>query len=148
MCRYVFTEALGMKDRECRQLVRDFYSSPLHAGAPPIAGSRHGLLELSSSFDVYAVTGRQVYSIEHTEEWLERHFHGLIKDVVYTNSYSLVGPPTSKAEACALLGADVFLDDLPENCREVERDAGIPSVLFGDYPWNARADDLDRIESW
>lgn len=146
--RYVFTEAFGMKDRECKELVRDFYSSPLHAGAPPIAGSRHGLNDISTSFDVYAVTGRQVYAIDRTEEWLERHFQGLIKDVVFTNSYSLVGQSMCKARACALLGAHVFLDDLPENCREVERDAGIPSVLFGNYPWNAHANDLDRIESW
>ena len=146
MKRYDYPWYYDISPDEAKYLVHSFYDSVYAIDAKPIQHSIEGIRKLSQKNKLYVVTGRQLYlgSIKTTENFLNTFYKNCFEDVIYTNSYSLYGPPTSKSQEMKKIGAECLIDDNVENCN-------LPSdfkyILFGNYPWN-QEECLDRMLSW
>lgn len=108
----------------------EYLSSSQALAKPPIDGAAETLKSLSKRYRFHVITGRIIAMQHPTEKWLDRHLHGLIDQVHYT---------IFKADICLRIGAVALIDDAPQYIEHAV-EAGIKSVLFGEYPWNR--DDL------
>lgn len=119
----------------------------------PTQAAVETLGELAKYYELHIVTGRPSIVEQATLHWLEEALPGLFKSVIFTN-YFVVDEnqprPRSKADVCAELGVDYLIDDHLHHA-EVVAAAGIPVLLFGNYPWNV-ADQLPsgvrRVSGW
>lgn len=133
---YDYSEALGITSSESKMMVSEFYTSDTFRNLLPIEESQHYIRRLKNQgFTMYTVTGRQTESRDETEKWLDRHFPGMFKDLVMSNSYTDYEVP--KIMLCKSLAIDVIVDDNFHTCIECENH-GLQSINYvGDplYPW-------------
>jgi 5'(3')-deoxyribonucleotidase len=77
------------------------------------------------------VTGRQIYATVAAESTINKHFHGIFDDIIYTNSYSLLGPESTKVEVCERIKADYLIDDSISQIESLEYSDTIPILFTG-----------------
>jgi len=125
--------------------VDEFYTTPMLYEAPPIPNAREGAQKVKDmGFRLVVVTARQIRELPRTEEWLEKHFHGIFDEIICTGmsqetlaDEKAMLTKLSKADVCRKLGARLMIDDSLENalkCAHAEPPQ--PILLFGDYQWN------------
>jgi uncharacterized HAD superfamily protein len=113
---------------------------------------------LEQSFELVIVTSRREVLMPETDIWLSRHFKGLFKAVHYSGFFdrdshsSLVNTALTltKADICKRIGVSYLIDDQLKHCVSAA-EAGIQTVLFGNYSWNqtkALPLGVDRAHSW
>lgn len=139
---YKFSKMFNISEIESKKVVSMYYNSIYHDTAIPTRGTHIVLNSLKKKdFNVYIITGRQCYSKKQTLKWLRRNIHFPFEDVIFTNSFSLIGNEVSKNQICRDLNIDILIDDNLETLRTLTHTKGI---LFGDYPWQTDwTDDLE-----
>lgn len=133
---YHYASILGISQTDSSRMVYDFYDSQEFADLKPLSGAQVGLSFLKAlDYDVYIITGRQDRVRHKTEEWVERHFPGVVRDVILTNSFT--SSSTSKAAICKSLAISALVDDGYQACMECECEhiKGINYVGDPVYPW-------------
>ena len=165
---YTFAEVWGGTDEESVTKVFDFFTTEHFLNLEPVQGSVEAVTSLvNAGFDVVGVTSRQLVIEDVTRAWLDRHFHGLFRDVCFGNHWvpEAANPDLqvegvvkkTKREMVAAIGAVALVDDSCKYVRELDGSAGGPnyrkSILFGEYAWNqAAADELPancvRVSDW
>lgn len=138
----------GCTVEEAIQRVLEFFNSPEHWNAEPIAGAVSGIRKLTEQYGLYVVTAKPEELREKTLEWISLHFPKMFDEVYFTNHFSGSNPKRSKSEVCHELGIEVFVDDALHNAEEIAS-AGIP-VLLLDTPWNQGEVKypITRVFSW
>jgi len=84
---------------------------------------------------LYEVTGRQRLAQDVTEEWLDKHYPNIFKDVILTNSFTPW--EIQKSHMCNVLGIDIIVDDSHQTCMNCLEHGIHPINYIGDpvYPW-------------
>ena len=95
------------------------------------------LTRLAEKYELVIATSRTRNIRDDTLEWLELHYPGLFSDVHQSGLYDEFTAEShlgTKAELIKEIGADYLIDDQPKHCLAVA-EAGIETILFGDYSW-------------
>lgn len=113
----------------------------------PVVGAKEGVQHLQKSFDLLAITSRDLTMEKATMEWMNRYFRDVFNEVVFLGHISVA--TESKGEVCKRLGAKWLIDDNPTHCLTAIK-AGIWAVLFGKYGWQEEElpADIVRCIDW
>jgi phosphoglycolate phosphatase-like HAD superfamily hydrolase len=117
-----------------------------HAASPgldltPLPGATTICADLvDDGWKLVVVTARRSAIAEQTADLIDHLFPGVFSQVVCTND-------GSKADALRRIDASLLVDDNVWQAR-CAQDAGIPSILFGDTPWNHGVDHVWRAANW
>lgn len=107
------------------------------------------LKKLSKSYTLVIATSRRKNLNKDTMEWIEQYFPNIFKEVHYAGIWDDFSKYKdahlqTKGELVRQIGADYFIDDQPKHCFAAA-EAGIQTLLFGDYPWNRDVQSSQRI---
>ena len=97
--------------------------------------------ELKKRYRLVVVTSRRRKVDDITREWLDKNYPGVFSEVHYSGAWddeekhSDHKNKATKAQLLQEIGADYLIDDQPKHCVAAA-EAGITSILFGDYKWN------------
>ena len=97
-----------------------------------------------------SAVGVGIWDGNGSRAFLDAHYGGIFADVLHANAWSASGPRESKAVLCARAGAHLLIDDSWHYAHEVAH-AGIPTLLFGEYPWNRQepsSPNVIRVADW
>jgi 5'(3')-deoxyribonucleotidase len=103
-----------------------------------IAGAKEALQKLAKDYKLIVVTSRRIVIEAETREWLDKNFPGLFYKVEFAGIWDRMAEDRmkmTKTEHLRRLKVDYFIDDQPRHCLPAA-EAGITSLLFGDYKWN------------
>lgn len=104
---------------------------------------------LAEYHELHMVTGRSDFLESATITMVELYFPGLFASIEHTGMYGK--KPRSKADVCAIIGADLLIDDHLIHAEQVA-ERGIHVLLFGNYPWNQTTKALPkyirRVQDW
>jgi len=109
------------------------------AAAVPAPETIEALKRLASLDELHMVTGRQTYLENSTHEMLDTYLPNVFHTVEHTNFYNEEDSgqiSRTKGEVCALIGADVLLDDHVVHGRSVLEHGIKEVIVWGNYPWN------------
>ena len=132
---YHYASLFNITEGEASDLVKEFYDTSFHANLRAIRGSKEMVKKLSEKNTLIAVTGRQTYAREPTEELLKNNFRDSFTDIIYCDHFT--PNSRSKGEVCKQICADLLIDDSYKNCMEC-LELSIPAVNFVGrpmYPW-------------
>ncbi len=127
-----------------------FIASGLHGRMEPLVGSQEAIRILHQKYDLVIITARWKEVVELTLDWVNKNFPGMFIGVHFAQIWQENGNMVSKAEIGKQLGAAYLIDDNLSHCL-LAAEAGISSVLFGDYGWNKKETLpklVVRAESW
>lgn len=131
-------------------IVFESYKKQVTPEIAPVEGAVEALVKLSSNYDVIVMTARDISVEPITMRWINRHFPDLFKNVHFVGNRKDSVIWRTKAEVCQELGVFCLIDDSLKNLTLVH-EAGIKTILFGDYAWN-RTDVLPqgmvRAKNW
>lgn len=111
------------------------------------------LRKLRAHYELVVVTSRRRVLLPETDAWLKQHFPGVFSAVHYAGIWDVAkkdNHTATKAELCREIGADYLIDDQLKHCFAAA-DAGINTILYGDYSWNRTdylPDGVTRCVSW
>ena len=131
---YNFCEVWGGSVERAIDIVRGFFGSEMALSAQPIYGVLEALAILQEYYKLVIVTARQREFTDMTTAWLDCHFPRVFAGYYFGNHYALEGNPLAKSELCRQAGARIIIDDQPRHVLDCQN-AGITSILFGQYPW-------------
>jgi uncharacterized HAD superfamily protein len=109
----------------------------------PVPEAQDGLERLAKHGDLVIVTARRESIRPITETWLDQHFPGVFRDMMFSGYFDHLGRKhnRTKLELCQEVGASWLIDDMPQHCRAVA-EGGIQALLFGNHRWNREEIDL------
>jgi hypothetical protein len=87
------------------------------------------------------VTSRGPRIQKDTISWINKEYGGLFKDILFLQIWDDKGMTLqdklkfTKLDLLQQAGAQYLIDDHPKHCIAAAQ-AGITSILFGDYRWN------------
>ena len=87
---YRFCDVWGGTNEEATDKVHAFFETTFFTELEPIEGAKEALTAIHDSFDLVVITSRQHVIQDKTREWLEKHFSGIFKEVMFGNHYSKV----------------------------------------------------------
>lgn len=134
---YFFNEVWGGTLQEAIDKVDIFNHSNYNQRILPLEYSREAINILTEQGrELFIATSRPDFLRDETQRLLNEFFKNKFSDVFYSlNHYSgRENSGKSKVEICKDLGA-MLIDDSQDYVIQCHN-AGIPTLLFGDYPWN------------
>ena len=113
------------------------------------------LKQLAATKDLVVITSRRSSTKPETKTWLEAHFPGIFHDIHYagiwdSSAHTHHKLKQTKADICREIGVDYLIDDQLKHCIAAA-EAGITTLLFGDYGWNKMdqlPDGVTRTRDW
>lgn len=103
------------------------------------------LERLHENLEIVAVTSRRKLIEADTRAWIHEHYEAVIDDIVFAGIYDTDDTRSTtihqrlsatKGDLLKDMQADYFIDDQLKHCSSsIAHD--IPTILFGDYPWNS-----------
>ena len=100
---------------------------------------------LKNRYKLAIVSSRSQEIHKETFEWIDKEFPGVFEEIHFAKIYDDAGSSSreevlkklkqTKAEVLKEIDADYLIDDQPKHCIAAA-EAGITSLLFGDYKWN------------
>jgi len=111
------------------------------------------LRRLKERFDLVVVTARLISNKAVTAVWVERYFEGIFSEVRHAGIWEQDVPDRhtlTKVDVLREVGVDYLVDDQPKHCLAAA-EAGMPTILFGDYAWNRNVevpDGVTRCRDW
>ena len=108
------------------------YGETILAKADPVPGAHDALHALSGDFRLVACTGRKHVYRDVTEQFLERHFAGLIDDLVMCDT---PGDDIKKHDVYNAVNALVLVDDLPQYLEPLGERGLTGLYLQRQYSW-------------
>jgi uncharacterized HAD superfamily protein len=140
---------------EAEQRANDFHESGVVSDYLAIAGAQSVLQSLKAEYRLIAVTSRQNRIAGRTLDWLDKHYSDIFENVLFAGIFDSKVHDAgmlkrTKVDVLQQHRASYLIDDQLKHCLAAAQ-AGIPSVLFGDYRWN-QADSLPegvtRCSGW
>lgn len=113
----------------------------------PHDGALRTLKALNERYELVIVTSRPPGWRAATERWLNEHFPGIFKQILFTRE-SESSEHTSKGQICAENRVSWLIDDNVEHAQSAV-DEGIDILLFGDYGWHHKVPPhFHRCKNW
>ena len=121
--------------------------------------AKAALVELSKDYKLVILTSRTSDVSADTVEWIKGYFGDLFSDMHFAGIWERLNRGEAKTEDVIKItkgdiakdiGADYLIDDQPKHCIAAA-EAGIKSLLFGDYRWNRGvklAPNMVRARDW
>lgn len=135
---YNIVEVWGCSLDDARKIVDEFLASD-HGHLAPIEGSIAAVNQLKKHFRVVSLTARNDIFEVGTTTWLKQHFPDLFDGIYFAGSQHDGRPFRKKGEICREIGADILIDDSPDNLASAV-EHGVDGVLFGKRPWSVMGD--------
>lgn len=133
---------LGASEAETEAIIADFYAATAHDALAALEGAQASCLALrAAGARLIIVTARRPEAAPVTERLVERLFPGLFAEL------RAVGHQPDKVKALRAARARLLIDDNPRQIRRAA-DAGVPTILFGERPWNREVAWPRRARSW
>lgn len=133
---------LGADRQQTAAIVEAFLADEAHGRIEAMEGAQENCRRfVAQGHRLIIVTARKPDHSRQTADLVERLFPNVITDVCF------VGLQREKLPTLQAIGANVFIEDHPRHFQEAAN-AGIPSVLFGDHPWNRHVSTPWRARSW
>jgi 5'(3')-deoxyribonucleotidase len=138
---------------ESHQRWEEFMTSGVIEVYDVVPKAKDALEKLTQNYRLVAVTARRDSLLGITEEWLNSNYPGLMSDLIGAQIYGagkIDAHVLTKAEVLQRISANYLIDDQPKHCIGAA-EVGIPSVLYGGYPWNKQAEIPDlvtRCDTW
>jgi 5'(3')-deoxyribonucleotidase len=134
--------ALGADREQTSAIVEAFLADEAHDRIEAVEGAQESCQRfVAQGYRLVVVTARKPDHSRQTTELIERLFPDLITDVCF------VGLQREKLPTLQAIGANVFIEDHPRHFQEAA-DGGVPSILFGEHPWNRHIVTPLRARSW
>lgn len=133
---YVYRSVFGVSHEEGQRILYDFYKTEEFKNLPVIKKSQDCLNELKESgYNIYAITGRQSFIRDETEEWLEKNYPGIFSELFMTDSFT--ADEVSKSSICIGMNIGTIVDDNMLTCLQCARHDITPINFIGEpiYPW-------------
>ena len=133
--------------------VKELDDQKLVAGFEHFKDATETLAALKRKFKLVITTSRRRVLIPQTTDWINNYFPDLFEEIHHAGIWDKLEKQAyqaTKAELCRQIGADYLIDDHPKHCFAAA-EAGIPSLLFGEYPWNKGSklpDGVSRVKNW
>ncbi|MBI2009242.1 HAD family hydrolase [Candidatus Saccharibacteria bacterium] len=113
------------------------------------------LKKLAKNYKLVIVSSRGPRVQADTIEWVHQNFKGIFSEVHFAKIWDRPMPileqlKMTKAEICSEIGADYLIDDQPKHCIAAA-EAGITTLLFGDYRWtkvNNLSKSIIKVKNW
>ena len=111
------------------------------------------LTELSQNYKLVIATARRLRFQSDTKAWINNHFGDLFSEIHYAKIWDEVSKEriqATKTEVLRQIGAKYLIDDQPKHCIAAA-EAGIKTILFGDYGWNREIKllpNMTRAKNW
>lgn len=115
--------------------------------------SQEILAQLAKHHDLFVVTARRTSARALTEDWIERHYPGVFREIHLAGLWDTVDAQAinlTKAGLCEQLDLDYLIDDQLKHCLATA-ERGISAIIFGDYSWNHQEqipENVKRCHSW
>lgn len=129
----------GVTHEEAVRRGKILFERHYQATYQPVAGALPVLQALSTRYRLVVLTSRRQVSEAVTREWLEKYYPSLFPELMFSGFWE---DPTkggghllTKGEQLKTMGVAYFIDDHLKHCASAAQN-GIPSILFGEYPWN------------
>lgn len=149
-----FTTMWGVDRDEVARRMTEYADLGIAADYPHFEDAVPVLKDLKKRFDLVIVTSRRKLLVGHTLEWLEKYFSNIFQEVHHAGIFDELKAGSftaTKADLCRQIGSDYLIDDQIKHCVAAA-EAGITSVLFGDYSWNRTSQNLPsnviRAANW
>jgi len=138
--------------KETNRRADDFHASGVVSGYRHFQEAETILKHLAKNYKLVIVTSRRQSISRETKDWITHFFPNLFLEVHFSGFYDdgAHGIHETKAELVKQINADFLIDDQPKHCFAAA-EAGIESILFGEYPWNRNAKLLKgvtRCKDW
>jgi 5'(3')-deoxyribonucleotidase len=134
---------------KAQEIYEAFVNSPDKANLKVIEEAIEGIDRLKGRYELVVITSREGVAMEVTKPWLERHFPDTFSRVEFVTAWSQ-SEKVSKAFIANALGVDYLIDDNATHCN-LAAEAGIQTLLFGDYGWNRKMElhpSVKRVKNW
>jgi uncharacterized HAD superfamily protein len=110
------------------------------------------LRQLAKNYRLVIVTSRRSIIKDETLKWVDTYFGDIFEEIRFAGFFDNgFGHHFTKAEIVQELGASYLIDDQLKHCVAAA-EAGINSLLFGDYKWNQTTESLPekvaRVSDW
>ncbi|MBI2285824.1 hypothetical protein HYU82_03300 [Candidatus Saccharibacteria bacterium] len=135
---------------------KEFHKSGIFINYRSDREAKPVLKELSKDYKLVVATSRHQVIYTETLKWIEKNFKDVFTEVHFAGmwddweKHTLDKLKITKAEICKQIGADYLIDDQPKHCFAAA-EAGITSLLFGDYRWNRNVKlrkNTVRVKNW
>lgn len=113
-------------------------------------GTKQAIAQLKEHFELEIVTSRHAEISEPTKKWLLENFPDTFKGIHFTTLWGAANQRVTKAIICQDIGASYLIDDNAEHCN-LAAEAGVKSLLFGEWGWNIYQDlhrGVTRVNDW
>ena len=130
--------------------VQGYFQTESFRNEAPFEEAVEAMRRLSDDYELIVITARDVIIEQATRNWLAKNFDQVFREAHFTAHYSLTGMNRSKVDVAKEAGATYFIDDSLTTVLEVAN-AGIESILFGNYPWNQSKElpaNVTRCRDW
>lgn len=148
MKSFFIEEVWEMTHEEAHRRIDEFYKTPEHENAVPIAGAVEAIDILKKDHELYLVTAKPSWLKGNVDAWVAAYFPSAFKETVFTRMTLLDKSARKKSEICKELGIEAFVDDSMHNAKDIG-ESGIPVFLI-DAPWNQGAlpRNVKRVKGW
>jgi 5'(3')-deoxyribonucleotidase len=149
-------KAWGVSMEVGRQWADEYHNSEAFREYASIEHALPVLRDLKQHYRLIIVTSRRKTLQPDTLEWIDEHFPGIFEEIHFAGIWddyddARKALQVTKSDICKELGADYLIDDQVKHCKAAA-EAGIDSLLFGDYRWNATdgvlPDNVARVTDW
>lgn len=138
---------------EAEQRAHEFHTSDVITTYNTVPNAFEVLTKLKERFTLVLLTSRRTSIAEMTREWINRNYPGIFSECVFCGFYDNLNADRfqlTKAGIAKDIKADYLIDDQLKHA-EASAEAGITSLLFGDYPWNQKdilPPNAIRVNDW
>lgn len=144
-----WTDFWDVNEDEIDKRALEFQTSKRIASFAVKNDAESALMQLKTKYDLYIITARRHHIVDTSIDWINKHFPNVFKETHFVPIW-VPDNKTTKADICKKIGADYLVDDLPRHCN-IAAEAGIKTVLFGDYSWNRDekiVDGVTKCKNW
>lgn len=144
---YKFWEVWGLPQGDEKPIIRDFFNSPFFRRIKFVSGSQEGILALSRSNYLAAVTARPSFLADETKSWLDQCYPNAFSNVHFT-THKLSGY-SPKSKICLEMSYEILVEDRADYANECA-EKGIKVFLL-DNPWNQGNhlhSNVTRVMNW
>lgn len=132
----------GVDIEEVKRRTQVFYDSGIVRNYLPMDGANEVLVKLKNRYNLVILTSRGSTIRQDTQDWVEKYYPDIFSEVHLSGIWddiALHKYEVTKTDICRQIGAEYLIDDQLKHCISAN-DAGITSLLFGDYTWNQMSD--------
>lgn len=139
----------GVSAVEGRQMYDEYVASGAKSALHTVPGAIQAIEALKQKYRLAIITARRDHLMDLTHSWLNEHFPNTFEDVKFAQIWD-DGTKVPKAQIARELNAAYLIDDSAEHCL-LANEAGITSLLFGDFGWSKGVDipsSIVRVADW